>query len=616
MQSMSITDALQIAQQHLQKKEYDKTIDICKQILSAVSDNVQALQLCAIAYLAKNKLSESIELFQKCLKQDENNPGLFSYLGAAYLQQKNYDKARQALHKALEINPLFVQAMNNLCVLEMEQGNYPESLRLCNTILKIQPDYTAANINAALSLMKEQNYKDAIAYLEKGLQLEPASYKANSLMAECEFIQKNYQEGTGFLKKNTQRNTNPQDISTFIMMQLYRADMDVKNLHKLIIKYAKPIDNLGKVARCKYKHQNKAPERLGFMSGDLRKHPVGFFTYGLLKRLKESGYRLYAYVFHNSDDELSEKFKMLFESWTNIRSMDDSDAAKLIHADNLDVLFDLAGHSHPNRLPVLSRRPAPVQISWLGYPCTTGLRCLDYVIGDPCLVKENEEKLYTEKVLYLPDSNICYVPDVKSQQIPLQNKQKTELITYGSFNSYHKMNSEVLRVWAEILSKTDNSELILKTKNFDSEDCREIVLDIFKVYDIEKNRIRLYGHLPYEEHYQLYNEIDLALDTFPYNGTTTTCDALYMGVPTLSLKGHGYMISHYGEAILKVTGMEEYLADSSDDYIARAVEFTRSGKRGVDNKQKVRDSLLASDLCAIDKFSDDFSQLIRSIGKY
>ena len=278
-------------------------------------------------------------------------------------------------------------------------------------------------------------------------------------------------------------------------------------------------------------------------------------------------FTVYCYSNVKEPDEVTELFRKVVKNWRDIYDLTDEQAAKLIRDDEIDILFDLDGHTENNRLRVAAYRPATVQISGVGYMNSTGLDCFDYFLSD--VYCAGDSSWFTEKLLVLPHSHICYESPIKLEPAAYPPCFRNKFVTFGSFNQFAKVTDSMLTAWKKILDAVPNSRLLLKHKIFSSDDGRQFVSKRLKNFGFDLVRVEMRG---FSEHHHLieYGDVDIALDTFPYTGGVTTCEALYMGVPVVSLYGdkHG---TRLGLSILNNVGLYELAVDSYDDYVKRAV---------------------------------------------
>ena len=352
--------------------------------------------------------------------------------------------------------------------------------------------------------------------------------------------------------------------------------------------------------------------KLAFLSSDLRGHHsvVSFFK-TIVENVNKDKFELilFSNCKINKEDETSAGLKTYFDEWINIEKLSDIEAINMIRKNNINIIIDLMGLSSSNRLSLFKNRLAPIQILWLGYNNTSGLSQMDYLIADPNLIKKNEVKLYSEKILLLPNIWNCHfgLGVFRKENPPPLIKNK--YITFGSFNNANKISDEVVSVWSKILKSTNNSRLILKSshaycdKGLKKKFEKNKVLNLITFLDKKDS---------FEEHINEYKKIDLALDTFPYNGVTTSFEAIWMGAPVLTLKGFNPN-SRAGESINKNLNMSYLIADNKNEYVLKAVELSRNSEKVIEIRKNLFDKALESNLFNDKKFSKEFYENLEKI---
>ena len=303
--------------------------------------------------------------------------------------------------------------------------------------------------------------------------------------------------------------------------------------------------------------------RIGYLSPDFRSHSVAFFFEPVIEAHDRAAFEVTCYSNVPRPDHATLRFERLADRWRNVRGLGDEAAAALIRADGIDILIDLAGHTGENRLDVMARKPAPVAVTWLGYPDTTGLPQIDYRITDAWADPPGaSERFHTEELVRLPGGFLCYMKPRDVAGCGLPPCERTGHITFGSFNNFSKLNPQVAEVWSAILDRVPGSRLLLKSKALGDQGARQRARELFRGRD----GVELLARNPsVRQHLEIYGRVDIALDPFPYNGTTTTCEALWMGVPVVALAGR----RHAGRASLSLLaslGLEELIAESVEDY--------------------------------------------------
>jgi predicted O-linked N-acetylglucosamine transferase (SPINDLY family) len=312
------------------------------------------------------------------------------------------------------------------------------------------------------------------------------------------------------------------------------------------------------------------PLRVGFVSGDLKVHPTGYFLESMLEHVDRRRIELVAYPTRRAEDELTARIKPRFAAWTCLASLSDEQAARRIRDDRIDLLVDLSGHMNWNRLPLFAWRPAPVQASWLGYFATTGLSEIDYLLADAHVVPPGEEGQYTERIWRLPDSYLCFTLPTESVAVAPLPALANGSFTFGCLNNHKKLNDGVIAAWSRILHGAPHARLLLKNHQLGEPAIARETLARFSVHGIDETRLLLEGPSSREQYFATYHRVDLALDPFPYPGGTTSVEGLWMGVPVLTRRGERF-VSHLGEMVLKTVGLSDWIAADTDDYVARAV---------------------------------------------
>lgn len=354
--------------------------------------------------------------------------------------------------------------------------------------------------------------------------------------------------------------------------------------------------------------------RVGYVSPDFRTHSVAWFIAGPLAHHDRTAYDIYCYANVEKPDGTTEKLRGLDVAWRNIYGVSDDDACKMIRDDGIDILVDLAGHTAGNRLTLFARYPAPVQVTWLGYPNTAGVPAVDYRLTDAWADPAGlTEAWHTEQLVRLPRGFLCYSPSPDVPAVSVSPCRERGTITFGSFNALAKLSPAVVTAWSAILRAVPGSRLILKSAALLEETTRTSIAGQFAACGIEPERIVLHALLlDRGDHLRLYGEIDVALDTFPYNGTTTTCEALWMGVPVITLAG-GLHAGRVGVSLLSQVGLEEFIAGDMDEYVRIAVSLASDPTRLAALRQGLREQMRASTLCDAAGFTRDLEASFREM---
>ena len=368
----------------------------------------------------------------------------------------------------------------------------------------------------------------------------------------------------------------------------------------------------------KFSHENRVPGkklRIGYISPDFRLHAAAYFFTPLLRDYDQSSFEVFAYMAGRSDG-VTARFKVFPVNWRDVSNLPAIETARIIYNDKIDILVDLSGHTQDSCLPVLAYRPAPIQISGIGYMNTTGLETVDYFLSDNiCMPKGEMPAGFTEKILRLQHSHLCYQPEtVRKMPEPgrVPPSCKNGYITFGSFNNFSKVFKETLLLWREILERVPGSRMIIKGKICSIPAGRDIVADRLNQIGIDMGRIELRPYSP--DYLEQYRDVDIALDTMPYTGGLTTCAALYMGVPVITLAGrtHG---ERFSASILTNAGLSELVADSELEYVNKACRLAESPELLKKLHGKLRENLLESGLMNGKKYMKELESAYFSVRK-
>jgi predicted O-linked N-acetylglucosamine transferase (SPINDLY family) len=359
----------------------------------------------------------------------------------------------------------------------------------------------------------------------------------------------------------------------------------------------------------------RTPERLriGYVSADFRRHSVAYFVEPVLAHHDRGAFEIRCYYNHRKADDVTARLLALSDGWVDCADLSDDELEARIRADRIDILVDLSGHTSGNRLTVFARRPAPVQGIWLGYPTTTGLDAIDFRVSDWCVDPEGEERASVERVARLEDSYFCFgAPRIAARLGPPPMSRTGEPV-FGSFNNLAKASGDALALWKRVLDSVSGSRLMLKSKGLADEKSRADFCERLEGAGISRERVILSG---WKEstgaHLAAYDEVDIGLDTTPYNGATTTCEALWMGVPVVTLRGRTHA-SRMGASILAAAGLDELVARTGDDYVRIAVELAKEPQRVSSLRVGLRERLTASRLMDAPRFVAGLERAFRQV---
>lgn len=342
--------------------------------------------------------------------------------------------------------------------------------------------------------------------------------------------------------------------------------------------------------------QDEVTLKIGFVSPDLRSHPVGYFLAPYLRGREPGAILTVCYSDLAVGDAMTRQIKETSDLWRDTAGLSDEELADLIGQDGIHVLVDLAGYTRNNRFPLFARRAAPVQVTWAGYVGTTGLKAMDYLVTDARETPPGQEKNYTEALAVLPDGYVCYAPPSHLPHVGPLPALTSGRITFGSCNGMPKINGLVLDLWAEVMRRVPNSRLVLANDQLGDEKVRQAAFSRFKKAGISAARVELLGGRPHREFLETYNYMDVSLDTFPYTGGLTTLESLVMGVPVVAMAGETFAARH-SLSHLTVAGLSDWVASSPEEYVATTVRAVRDPDALAGLRACLRGRVFASPLC-------------------
>ena len=522
------------------------------------------------------RVNEAILASQKSIELAPGDTEAHSNLGNALQDLGRLDEAESSFKQAIALKPDSAEAHNNLGNTLQELRRLDEAEARYKQALVLKHDYVEAHNNLGNTLRELGRFDDAEASYYRALELSPDYAKARS---------------------------NLLFLNASIRFDASRYLAEARNFADAV---AKQISSPHSTWSC-----SRSPTllRVGFVSGDFKSHPVGYFLEGLLAQLGSSSIELYAYSTNNPCGAFTDRLKALFNSWKSLAGKSDKDAAQTIHNDGVHILIDLSGHTGQNRLAVFGWRPAPIQITWLGYFASTGLPEMDYILGDPFVTPHSEAHHFTEKIWQLPESFLCFTPPSQDLAVSPLPALSNGFITFGCFNQLHKMTDEVVSVRSKILHAVPDSKLLLNTLQLRSQLGRDRVLSRFAAHGISSDRLLLECTTGRGECLPFYSRVDIALSPFPYGGGTNSVEGLWMGVPVIAIKGN-YFLSHVGESIAHNSNLSDWIAEDSDDYIAKAVEFSSDLSALKMLRQSLRENLLKTPLFDLPRFANHFEKAL------
>ena len=558
------------------------------------------------------QLDDAVASYRIALKLEPGVSGIHSNLGVALQELGQFENAVACYRQALEIEPNKAQTHVNMGTALQALWKFEEAAATFSRAIEIKPDYAEAHYNLGNALKDLGHIDKAVPTYRDALGINPDLYQAyNNLGAALQELGQLDGATASFLRALEIKPDYIDTLDNLLLSLNYSAGHSPAQFFEQARQYGRVVTAMAG-ARFTNWQSSVHPERLriGLVSGDFREHSVGHFLEGLLAHVDPSRIELIAYPTHHIEDKLTARIRPHFSAWQPLFGKNDEAAARLIHADKVHILLDVSGHTEHNRLPVFAWKPAPVQATWLGLPTTTGMAEIDYVLGDPHASPPEFDNHFSESVWRMPDTYLCLTAPGSSVKVAALPARSTGFVTFGSFNNLTKMNDRVVAVWARVLDSVPNSRLLLKNKQLGIAVLRESTLRRFAACGIAPDRLILAGILASrDDHLAAYNKVDIALDTFPYPGVTTSAEALWMGVPVLSLRGDRFL-SRTAESIARNVGLPDWIAADEDEYVAKAVAFSSDLDHLAAQRANLRGQVLASPLFDAPRFARNFENAL------
>jgi protein O-GlcNAc transferase len=537
-------------------------------------------------------------------------------LGNILAGRGDVQAAEAEFRQAMQLNPNATQAHIGLSSMFFEFRRMEEAESVLKLALVINPGDWVALCNLGPVLTRLGQTDKAVTSFQRTLQIRPEHAIAYNGLAVTLNIMGRRAEGEIALRQALK--LDPRDVPAHSNL-LSTMNFRPESRNEEMLALAREFDSkFCAVYRDRWPtHANTRVGdrrlRIGYVSPDFRHHAVAYFLEPILANHDKSQVEIFCYAEEKGTDDFTLRFRALADGWRSTLGMSDDAMAQAIFSDQIDILVDLAGHSEGNRLLALARKPAPIQMTYLGYPGTTGMAAIDYkIVDNQTIPLETIAPPFSENLLRLPDSLWCYRPTEKMPEPSPLPALKNGFMTFGSFNNFNKVDQETLALWAQLLKAIPASRLMMLTVSIG--DARERLIRQFAEQGIAAERLEFHGKMPFGEFHQRFLEVDISLDPLNVNGATTTCESLWMGVPVISLVGSRFL-TRAGLSLLTSAGVPEFLAHSPDDYIRIAVDLARDPMKLDEIRASLRERLRASPLADEVAFTRHLENLYREVWK-
>lgn len=622
MTEKRIAEMFEEAIEHHRCGRMNEARDLYRMVVAANPGYAYAVFLLGKAEMALGNFAEAVKCFRSAIGLNPTNPDYYLALAKALQDDEKYEEAALQYKRVLELKPDSAEAYIRLGDLFRTIGRFESAERSYRMALRFDGRNIQALTNIGTLLRMKGRYTEAIANYRQALYHRPECTQTLNNLALCLTDQGNLDEARQVYRAALEKEPALAALrSNYLLCLCYDPDVEYTALFEEHKKFGM-LHGAAPAEGHRLFNAGSGPDRrlrVGFISPDFRRHSVSFFSEPILAHLDRAAFETVCYSQVEFADSVTERLRSMSGQWRDIRTLDDERCVETIRNDSIDILIELAGHTAGNRLTVLARRAAPVQATYCGYPNTTGLAQVDYRITDSIADPAGEEAFYTERLMRLAGCFLCYTPPAEAPDVLPGSAGSGAGVTLASFNARPKINRKVIALWAAILRTAPETRLLLKARGLDDPGARERICQLFAANGVDTTRLDLKDHIDsLRERLDLYNHVDICLDTFPYTGTTTTCEALWMGAPVVTLAGKHHA-QRVGASILHAIGLNDLAAGTEDGYIDTVCALVRDADRRGAVRTDMRRRILKSGLCDgrafAKKFGDALMKMWREAGE-
>jgi protein O-GlcNAc transferase len=575
----------------------DGAISFLRDIIAIEPTNADALNNLGLLLFESGAIDQAIDYYTKAIGSNPFSAEAHCNYATALHAKGRMAQAERNFARAIELKKGLVEAYLGLSGIKETAGDFESAKNLLCDALRIRPDNAIAYFRLG-TIMREWDQLDhAIACFRNTIRLNPDHILALNNLGETLQAAGEIEESEKCFRKviALDPDNNVAHSNLFISMN-YNPAYSPREIFNAHCRWGERV--VCRTGSDRIFANVNDPERkirLGYCSSDFCNHPAASFLDPVLKNHDHERFEIICYSQGIIRDSATESFKRLADGWREIRVLTDDAAAQLIRTDAIDILIDCTGHMGDNRLPLFARKSAPVQVSWIGYPNSTGLPTIDFRFADKTTDPPDEEHLYSEKLVYLENGFCCFEPPQNAPAVTSLPAARTGAITFGSLHNVARLNNEVISLWSMTLKQIPRSNLFIFRTTLNDEIISRIT-QAFAAQGIDAARVTFAKKLPPGGHLAVYDQIDIALDTFPWSGHTTACQALWMGVPVITLKGNrhaGRMVA----SVLTQVGLADTIAETPDAFISIAKSLSSDLSRLGNLRAALRERMQASRLC-------------------
>jgi predicted O-linked N-acetylglucosamine transferase (SPINDLY family) len=594
--------------------ELPRAEQLLTRALQGLPDFVEARIVLGSVFALQGKSQDAVAEFEAALQQRPDDFGALYHYAGVLRTLNRLDDARIALRRALAIDASNADAHAALSDVLFTQGDTAGATAELEAVLTQRPDWADAHYNYGCSLRRQWRLEEAEEAFRRAIRAEPGHASAYRMLGEALNAQCRIEEALELYRvarRDFPRDFGLESAELFALCGSERiSDADLFARHAT---FGRRIEEAHAPRTQAFRHAKDPQRRLriGYLSGDFRYHVVTLFMLPVLERHDRSAYEVYCYSTADGADDYTRQISARADVWRDAAGLSSAQLAEGIAGDEIDILVDLAGHSGVPQLATMAQRPAPVQATWLGYLNTTGLTRIQYRISDRFADPPGTtDRYHTESLVRLPHSQWCYRPFISLPLATTPPCAKKGFITFGAFHQAMKISPAARRLWAQILAQVPDSRLLVigVPKGRAEDDLRRDLAG----RGIGRERITTVPYASLQEYLRGFEAVDIALDTMPYSGGTTTCDALWMGVPVVTVPG-SRSVSRSAASVLSAVGVPEWIAPSAEEYVRRAVRFADERDLLAELRGSLRERMRASPLMDQERFTRDLEQAYREM---
>jgi len=627
---------------------FDDAWDAYQRAVAIKPDYPQALTNLGEWCIAKRRYEDALGWFDKALA---SAPAFFeARLNkiAALFELGRFESARQVAEDLVAEHPQSPEAHLNLGNVLIHSGRAKQGIKAYRKALELRPGYVEAHFNLATLLGSPEELANAIGYLENQIKERGEAVQYLGFLAAAYFADKQVAKAEEVCQRTLERQ--PDNIIALVTLgsclsssgnsaaalplyeRIIQVDENQPALHSNILFECNYLSQFGREAvfqrHLEWARRFEAPRlapddfhgrnhdprrklRVGYVSGDFMAHPVGFLLRDILRHHDASQFEIHCFSMVIRESNVLPELREAADKWEDIFFLTDEEAVELIRKAEIDILVDLSGHTAYHRLLVFAQRPAPVQVEWIGYFHSTGMTSIDYFVTDPYTTPPDGRQLFSETPVCLPHTRFCFSPPAYSPQVAAPPYKESGYITFGSFNRLSKLTDEIVSVWARILISVPQSRLVIKSGFLSEQSVTDRLVERFEACGVEKDRLDLRDRSSHGEMLAQYGELDIALDTFPFNGGMTTLDALWMGVPVVTVAGDTVVSRQTVSALANIGLADELAFPNVDAYVEGVVALANNPLRLAELRKEIRPRMAASPLCQPEQFARDLEALYR-----